>query len=41
MKYADEMSPGAIILHTNFHKDWFNHSKVYEEREYTDSMEIA
>jgi hypothetical protein len=28
MKYALEMDSGATIHYTNFHKDWFRHSKV-------------
>jgi hypothetical protein len=29
MEYAVEMGSGATVyIHTNFHKDWFRHSKV-------------
>jgi hypothetical protein len=28
MKSAAEMDSGAMIIHTEFHKDWFRHSKI-------------
>jgi hypothetical protein len=31
MKYAVEMGPGAMDIHTRFHKVWFSHSKVDRE----------
>jgi hypothetical protein len=42
MKYATEIGSGAMIyVHTKFHKDWFRHSKVNGEGEFTESKEIA
>jgi hypothetical protein len=39
MKDAFDMSSGAIIYITKFHKDWLRHSKAYGA--HTDKMEIA
>jgi hypothetical protein len=40
MKYAVD-GLRCHDIHTEFHKDWFSHSKVDGGRRYTDSMEIA
>jgi hypothetical protein len=41
MKYAAEMGLRSHDIHSEFHKDWFKHSKVKEDGGYTDSTEIA
>jgi hypothetical protein len=43
MKYAVEMSSGAVIYITKFHKDWFRHLIVNRKgiHRHTESMEVT